>query len=131
MILHYKISGCEGKVLVKFIQVLADTLTKKIIMKMSAFSCVSEHSAFFYFLPTETYIFLADKGLAPPPLTDMSAKNVSFIWTAPLRPHSTSPNSSLCPWYALQSFYLAVCGQSTKIVFSLDNSIFNWLRCMH
>ena len=24
------------------------------------------------------YIFLADKGFAPPPLADMSAKNVSF-----------------------------------------------------
>ena len=28
---------------------------------------------------TKTYIFLADKGLVPPPLTDMSAKNVSFV----------------------------------------------------
>ena len=37
------------------------------------------------FPPTKTYIFLADKGLLPPPpLGDMSAKNVSFVGRLPL-----------------------------------------------
>ena len=40
---------------------------------------------FFNFFPTKTYIFIGEKGFAPPPpLTDMSAKHVIFFWTAPL-----------------------------------------------
>ena len=31
-------------------------------------------------LPAKTYIFIADKGFAPPPLTDMSPKNVSLFF---------------------------------------------------
>ena len=38
----------------------------------------SEHSKHIYFFQTKTYIFLADEG-SPPPLADMSAKNVSFF----------------------------------------------------
>ena len=33
----------------------------------------------FYSFPKKTYIVLADKGFAPPPLTDMSAKNGIFF----------------------------------------------------
>ena len=37
-------------------------------------------------LLTKTYIFIADKGNATPlPLTDMSAKSVTFSRTAPLK----------------------------------------------
>ena len=34
--------------------------------------------------PYKTYIFLADKGIAPPPLADMSASNVIFFGRLPL-----------------------------------------------
>ena len=66
-----------------FLQVLADTL-KKYSENLFAYSCVSEHSEHFEFFPTKTYIFSANKGFAPPPLTDMSAKNVSFFGRLPL-----------------------------------------------
>ena len=48
----------------------------KIFWKFFAYSCISEHSRHFFFFPTKTYIFLADKGY---PLADLSAKNVSFF----------------------------------------------------
>ena len=57
----------------------------KNILKMSLHIPAFQNiPSIFYFVPTKTYIFLADKGFAPPPLMDMSAKNVSFFWTAPL-----------------------------------------------
>ena len=61
------------------LQVLADTITKK-NLKMSLHILAFQNiPSIFYFFPTKAYIFLADKSFAPPPLTDMSAKNVSFF----------------------------------------------------
>ena len=48
-----------------------------------AYSCVSEHLMHFYFFPTKTYIFLADK-TPPPPLRGYVLTNECFFWTAPL-----------------------------------------------
>ena len=65
---------------------MADTLTKKDADNVFAYSCVSEHSEDFKFFPHKNLhflIFLTDNGFAPPPLAEMSAKNVSFF-TAPL-----------------------------------------------
>ena len=50
-------------------------------MHILAFQNISKN---LYFFPTNTYIFLADKGFAPFLFADMSAKNVSFFKTAPL-----------------------------------------------
>ena len=38
----------------------------KISENVFAYSCVSEHSNYFNFVPTKTNIFLADKGFPPP-----------------------------------------------------------------
>ena len=35
------------------------------------------------YIQTKTYIFFADGGFPPPPLTDMSAKNVFFLDGSP------------------------------------------------
>ena len=49
----------------------------------------NENLIFFLTIPsifppsTKTYLFLADKGFAPPPLTSMSPKNVSFLDGSP------------------------------------------------
>ena len=46
-------------------------------------SCISEYFNNLNFFPTKTYIFLADKGFVPPPpLSDMSAKNVICFCTS-------------------------------------------------
>ena len=58
----YKINEIVGRHLYKKIL--------KISLHILAFKNIPK---FFYFFPTKTYIFIADKGFAPPPLTDMSA----------------------------------------------------------
>ena len=49
-------------------------------MHILAFQNISKN---LYFFPTNTYIFLADKGFAPFLFADMSAKNVSFFRRLP------------------------------------------------
>ena len=64
--------------LVKSLVYLFLKMAKKIVFFKTKISYVKK-------IPhTKSYIFFADKSVAPPPLTDMSAKNVSFF-TAPLR----------------------------------------------
>ena len=74
-----KISGCEGKILGRNLNISrnANFFTswnplQKYSENVFAYSCVSEHSDLFF--PYKTYTFLVDKGFAvatPNPLTDI------------------------------------------------------------
>ena len=63
-------------ILIMYIRVAAKKGIFLMAVQYNCTFCLSSPS-------TKTYIFLADKGFAPPPLKDISAKNASFFWTAP------------------------------------------------